>query len=550
MVRVTPATVWRHAKEGDLQKRSHARTTAIPAAQYIRMSTEHQRFSPDSQKTVIAAYALANGFEVVETYQDSGKSGLSLKGRPELKRLLADVLAGSQTFRTVLVLDVSRWGRFQDADQAAHYEFVCRQAGAPVRYCSEAFDNDGGAMASIVKHMKRVMAAEYSRELSVKIARAQRQQASLGYKQGGMAALGIRRQVIDEKGRPRMILGPGQRKALSTDRVQCVRGPATEVALVQRIFRMYSVEDASIAMICTWLAEQKKLQQNGRAWTHHAISNMLQNEIYIGNYVFGRRCNNLGNRYMSDRRDWVRSRMVDPVISEAQFNATAAKLARTTRRCYPDKELIDGLATLFKAEGFISHSLIRDCTFLPRPEVFVRRFGSLHAACRLIGHEKPHRSYKGGLKRGYSNEELVHELRRILAEKGEITRKAVDEDAVSPRAGYFIRRLGGIRNMAIMAGALFLKMPKAPAHRDTDGNLLTQQTLLECLRKVFAKHGYLAERLIDADPSVPSAGYYRRTFGSIRTAYAMVGYCDTRSEIMQASSDRRYLAGAHNSNMK
>ena len=106
--------------------------SAVPAAQYIRMSTEHQRYSPDSQRAAIAAFAAYRGFQIVQTYQDAGKSGLTFDGRPALKALLADVLGGQQKFRAILVLDVSRWGRFQDTDQAAHYEFMCREVICPL----------------------------------------------------------------------------------------------------------------------------------------------------------------------------------------------------------------------------------------------------------------------------------------------------------------------------------------------------------------------------------------------------------------------------------
>src|SRR3546814_16580155 len=75
-----------------------------------------------------------------------------------------------------------------------------------LHYCAESFENDGGAISSIVKHMKRVMAAEYSRDLSARISRAQRQQAKLGFKMGGMAPYGTRRQVVDEHGKRRMTL--------------------------------------------------------------------------------------------------------------------------------------------------------------------------------------------------------------------------------------------------------------------------------------------------------------------------------------------------------
>ena len=54
-------------------------------------------------------------------------------------------------------------------DESAYYEFAGREPGKTVGYCAEQFDNDGSLMANIMKNLKRVMAAEYSRELSVKM---------------------------------------------------------------------------------------------------------------------------------------------------------------------------------------------------------------------------------------------------------------------------------------------------------------------------------------------------------------------------------------------
>ena len=63
------------------------REARVPAAQYIRMSTEHQRYSLQNQTAAISEYAETRGFTVVQTYADAGKSGLSLKGRDGLKQL-------------------------------------------------------------------------------------------------------------------------------------------------------------------------------------------------------------------------------------------------------------------------------------------------------------------------------------------------------------------------------------------------------------------------------------------------------------------------------
>ena len=86
-------------------------------AQYVRMSTEHQQYSTENQSLAILKYAQSRNMDIVRTYSDHGKSGLSLSGRAGLRQLLADVQSGDVDFTAVLVYDVSRWGRFQNPDQ-------------------------------------------------------------------------------------------------------------------------------------------------------------------------------------------------------------------------------------------------------------------------------------------------------------------------------------------------------------------------------------------------------------------------------------------------
>src|SRR6266496_1265499 len=143
--------------------------TNVPAAQYLRVSTERQEYSLVCQSARIAEYAQANGFSVGQTYRDEAKSGLEIGRRSGLSQLLQDVVGGKQCYKAVLVYDVSRWGRFQDPDEAAHYEFLCKAAGVQVHYCAELFSNNGDVSSTILKTLKRVMAGEYSRELSKKV---------------------------------------------------------------------------------------------------------------------------------------------------------------------------------------------------------------------------------------------------------------------------------------------------------------------------------------------------------------------------------------------
>ena len=154
-------------------------------------STDHQQYSTENQADAIRQYAARHDMEIVKTYADEGKSGLSIDGRDALKQLLEDVQKGRADFSVILVYDISRWGQLQDADEAAHNEYLCRRAGIDVRYCAEPFENDGSFGSDIQKMLKRKMAGEYSRELSVKVFAGQCRLIEHGFRQGGPAGFGL-----------------------------------------------------------------------------------------------------------------------------------------------------------------------------------------------------------------------------------------------------------------------------------------------------------------------------------------------------------------------
>jgi DNA invertase Pin-like site-specific DNA recombinase len=70
---------------------AHHKNGAFKAAQYVRMSTEHQQYSTQNQADKIQEYADKRGIKIIKTYADEGKSGLSIGGRAALQRLISDV---------------------------------------------------------------------------------------------------------------------------------------------------------------------------------------------------------------------------------------------------------------------------------------------------------------------------------------------------------------------------------------------------------------------------------------------------------------------------
>lgn len=212
---------------------------AARAAQYVRMSTEHQQYSTANQEDVILEYAVRRGFNIIRTYADEGKSGLNVAGRESLRTMIEDVQNGKADYSAILVYDVSRWGRFQDADESAYYEYLCKRAGIDVHYCAEQFENDGAPTSTIIKSVKRAMAAEYSRELSTKVFKGQCRLIELGYRQGGAPGYGLRRMLINHAGEHKGLLARGEQKSLQTDRVILVAGPDEEVTIVRWIYEQF-----------------------------------------------------------------------------------------------------------------------------------------------------------------------------------------------------------------------------------------------------------------------------------------------------------------------
>jgi DNA invertase Pin-like site-specific DNA recombinase len=254
----------------------------IQAAQYVRMSTEHQQYSIDNQSAAISVYARTHGMEIVKTYSDAGKSDLKIENRPGLSQMIEDVERGSPGYSVILVYDVSRWGRFQDADESAYYEYRCRRANIAVHYCVETFANDGSFSATLLKTIKRTMAAEFSRELSTKVFAGQSRLTEFGFRQGGTAGYGLRRLLIDENGNRKFVLESGQEKSISTDRVILIPGPREEISVVNEVFRRYALEHCSTSDIATSLNERGIPCEGGRPWTRHIVRRMVTNPKYLG----------------------------------------------------------------------------------------------------------------------------------------------------------------------------------------------------------------------------------------------------------------------------
>ncbi|MCK1737070.1 recombinase family protein [Bradyrhizobium sp. 138] len=390
----------------------------VRAAQYVRMSTDRQQYSIQNQAAVIAAYAHAHNFTLVRTYKDEGESGLLIKNRTGLLQLLEDVETNQTDFGHLLVYDVSRWGRFQDVDESAHYEFVCRRAGIKVAYCAEQFENDGSMLASIVKNIKRVMAAEYSRELSAKVYAGQCRFARLGYKPCGRAGYALVRELVDDKMQTRGVMKKGDRKYILTDHIRIRPGDPKEIAVVKWIFQRF-LEVRSETVIAWELNQKGLVSSTGAPWTRAAVGIVLRNESYIGNLIFNRKSQKLRQPAVRNPPEqWIRSEgCIEPIIDrEAFFNVR--KIIERRRVDLSEEEMLVRLRKTLLREGRLTPAIIDRTPGLPCSATCQTHFGNFRNLYRLLGYT-PKRNYDF-----LDSRPVWSELREKLVEQAAVAIKA------------------------------------------------------------------------------------------------------------------------------
>lgn len=360
----------------------------IPAAQYVRMSDDGQQFSIANQQAAIKEYADRHGFEVVKTYADAGKSGVVIKRREALRQLLKDVLGGGANYKAILVYDVSRWGRFPNNDEGAHYEFVCTQAGIPLHYCAESFVNDRTPSSSFLKALKRSMAAEFSRELGEKVFRGKSRLVQLGFWVGGPPGYGYRRMMISADGKRKQKLKHGECKSLITDRIILVLGPPKEIECVRHMFSMVIEGGHGCRAIARDLNE-KGFELNGRPWRHQEVFNIVTNPKYMGCNVWHRKSQRLrGKSSRQCPEAWITKQgAFAAIIDQTTFERVQATLPRIADFAWTDEEILAKLKRLFKAKGRLSERLIMKSSGMPCIPTIHQHLGTYKQIYEMVGYK-------------------------------------------------------------------------------------------------------------------------------------------------------------------
>jgi hypothetical protein len=231
------------------------------------------------------------------------------------------------------------------------------------------------------------MAAEQSRELSVKVFAGQCRLIEKGFRQGGHAGYGLRRLRINEKGEPQGQLKFGERKSLQTDRVILIAGPQEEVEHVRWMYSAFTEHGMQESQIAAILNQKGVITDLGRVWTRATVHEVLTNEKYIGNNVFNRRSFKLKARRVKNRPEmWVRANGVFEAIVEPKHFYAAQHIIHERNRKFSDEEMLEKLKEVYKKRGWLSGIIIDEAEDMPSSSAYSHRFGSLLRAYELIGY--------------------------------------------------------------------------------------------------------------------------------------------------------------------
>lgn len=367
--------------------------TRRAVAYYRHSAQDRQENSVEIQQDQVRKFATEHGLEIIREFADRGKSGLSVEGRDSFNEMLHEYVEGRKAeFEFVLVLDVSRWGRFQETDLSAYYTGLCLQNGKQVVFTTIGFPKENDLLHGLHLSIERYRAASYSRELSGKVWKGCAKIASGGYWAGGSAPYGMCRLLLDEKRQPLQVLGRGDHKAIHNQRVTLAPGDDKEVETVRYIFRSFVKEGKTPEEIAEALNSQGRPAPGAARWTRGAVAAILGNELYAGVMVW----NKTSQKMKSPSRpnpagDWIRAEgAFDPIIPVDLFQqarAIMAAHAEARARKYSDADMILKLRELHDRYGTITGRLVAAAEEMVSVTTYAHRFHSFDLAYQAVFRE-------------------------------------------------------------------------------------------------------------------------------------------------------------------
>ena len=235
---------------------------------YLRVSTEIQvdGYSLDGQKNRLVRYSDMEEMSIVDIYQDAGKSGKSIEGRPEFKRLLDDIKKGLE-IDYILVYKLSRFGR-NASDILNSLEYI-QSYGINLICVEEGIDSSQASGKLLISVLSAVTEIERENILEQTM-NGRKEKARQGGWNGGFAPYGY---------------------YLENNQLYIQEEEAKVIRIIYEMFVNSNIGYGGIAKYLNLQGMKKIVRHNGKLelWSGHLIKLILDNPVYCGKIAYGRR---------------------------------------------------------------------------------------------------------------------------------------------------------------------------------------------------------------------------------------------------------------------
>ena len=303
----------------------------IRVAIYARVSSERQaekELSIPAQLKALKKYALGRGWDVVAEYVDEAESARSAN-RPAFKDMIAAAKNRVKPFDSILVWKLSRFAR--NREDSVIYKSLLKRRKISVLSMNEQVDETPAG--SLLEGIIEVIDEFYSANLSQDTIRGMKENASRGFRNGGMLPFGYKRSSTPEGTAGKSTLTPDEREA----------------PLVTRAFDLSAHGQGARGIAETLNAEGFRTR-TGKHFRATTINHMLRNEAYVGTLVWNRYCKSFGRRQKRDDSEVIRVPdshipLVDKeVFAQVQALLTSRRPSTKHPKTVSSKYLLSGLA--------------------------------------------------------------------------------------------------------------------------------------------------------------------------------------------------------------
>ena len=454
------------------------------AALYIRLSKEDESEGPsesvNNQQSLLTEFVRQHRLSVYDTYIDDGWSGTNFD-RPSFQRMIADIEA--RKVNMVITKDISRLGR--DYIMTGHY----MERYFPehrVRYISllDGIDTGVDSTANDITPFRAIMNDMYAKDISKKISSVKHDKQRKGLFIGGKAVYGYK-------------LHPTEKNRIVIDEdaatvVRYIFGMALEGMSCRQIAVRLNAESIPTPATYAGLTVANPGPYTGQ-WSSERVSDMLQNETYIGNMVQGRvrKINYKSKKCIKqDRRNWI--------------------VVEGTHEPIIDWETFDKVRVLLNSR---KHTRSRTYDFLLKGLIFCHECGYPLATINrktTSGEDRLFfvcRTYQRFTKAGVCTSHTIKEqtvTRAVVEKVREVCRDYLREDQLLPQAQREVAQALAEADNEKEISSLKVKIDSLTAHLDKVymdklSGILDEADFQRVYTKVKADRAALEQRLSQLD---------------------------------------------------